>query len=132
MLKNSDEREGEGDISAKSVCCASFVFWLLRINNYHTLRTIQLKLSWLALGIVLYTQNMVQSRHDYELVKILDNMIYIEFFFNKYQVRMVQDMSEAQDDNFKKVKTNKYLLFVIFQSLIFKTVVQSNYFLIVV
>ena len=75
---------------------------------------------------------MVQSRHDYELVKILDNMIYIEFFFIKYQVRMVQDMSEAQDDNFKKVKTNKYLLFVIFQSLIFKTVVQSNYFLIVV
>ena len=78
MLKNSDEREGEGDISAKSVCCASFVFWLLRINNYHTLRTIQLKLSWLALGIVLYTQNMVQSRDgvtNYEFVKILDNMI---------------------------------------------------------
>ena len=64
-----------------------------------------------------------QNSRQYDLYRV---------FFNKYQVRMVQDMSEAQDDNFKKVKTNKYLLFVIFQSLIFKTVVQSNYFLIVV
>ena len=73
-----DRKKDEGDTYAKSVCWASFVFWLSRIKNNHTLRTIQLKLSWLALGIVLYTQNMVQSRDgvtNYEFVKILDNMI---------------------------------------------------------